>query len=161
MARLRDVEDHRARVRYMLRPVKKGPMGPVFLSGSNLGLFVTGGLTAPTGSHIGVFVIQFRIKVTQLVASRADRYETSDDDILLQPAQVIGLALDGGVRQYLGRLLEARRREETLGAQARLGYAQQDRLGFRQCFLRFFKRLGDELEPVAFNEVALKEFGIS
>ena len=38
--------------------------------------------------------------------ARAGRDQLADDDILLQAHQMVGLALDGGLRQDLGGLLE-------------------------------------------------------
>src|SRR5690606_23070405 len=59
---------------------------------------------------------------TLLVVSeaRAGRDEASDDDVLLEPAQVVLHAAHRGLRQYPRGLLERSRRDERLGRERRL-----------------------------------------
>src|SRR5215208_4468693 len=45
------------------------------------------------------------------------RDQLADDDVLLQADQAVALALEGGVREHLGRLLEGGRRQEGLGGE--------------------------------------------
>ena len=59
----------------------------------------------------------------------AGRDELADDDVLLEAGEVVDLALDGGVGEHLGGLLEGGRRQEALGGQRRLGDAEDDLLG--------------------------------
>ena len=47
----------------------------------------------------------------------------------LRPTQAVDLAVDGGLGEDLGGLLERRRRDEALGREARLGDAEEQRLG--------------------------------
>src|SRR3990172_7363402 len=55
------------------------------------------------------------------VDAGARRDQVPDDDVLLEPQQVILGALDGGVRQHPRGLLERRRRNERLRRERRLG----------------------------------------
>src|SRR6266487_1105079 len=56
------------------------------------------------------------------------RDQLADDHVLLQPEQAVDLALDRGVGQHLGRLLEGGRREEGLGRERRLRDPENQRL---------------------------------
>jgi len=103
----------------------------------------------------------FRVKAAHKGASGANRHKASDDDILLQSAKIIGFALDGGVRKYLGRLLEGRGAEETFGGQTRLGDAQQHRFRLGVGFLFFIHPLADFLEAEMLDKVALKKRGVA
>src|SRR5690606_7613299 len=58
----------------------------------------------------------------------AGRDQAADDDVLLEAAQGVAGASDGGLGEHAGGLLERRRRQERLGRQRGLGDAQQDRL---------------------------------
>src|SRR6266567_3615402 len=62
------------------------------------------------------------------VNARARRDEMADDDVLLQPQQVVPRAADRRVGQHPRGLLERRRRNERLRRQARLGDPQEQRL---------------------------------
>src|SRR6185437_9838430 len=57
----------------------------------------------------------------------ASRDEPADNDVLLEAFQRVDLAVDGGLGEHAGGLLERRRREEGAGLQARLGDAEQNR----------------------------------
>src|SRR5439155_4420278 len=56
------------------------------------------------------------------------RDEVPDDDVLLEPQEVVPGAPDRRVRQHAGRLLERRRRDERLRGEARLRNAEQQGL---------------------------------
>ena len=43
------------------------------------------------------------------------RNQLTDDDVFLQTDQMVDLALDRGIGQHLGRLLEGSRRQEGIG----------------------------------------------
>src|SRR5690606_9094709 len=57
------------------------------------------------------------------------RDQLADDDVLLEPDQVVLGAVDRGLGEYPGRLLERRRGEEARRVERRLGHPEQDRLG--------------------------------
>src|SRR5215831_19481015 len=59
----------------------------------------------------------------------ARRDEPAHDDVLLQAAQVVGLAADGRLGQHPGRFLEGGSRDEAVRGQRGLGDAEEDRLG--------------------------------
>ena len=58
----------------------------------------------------------------------AGRDQAADDDVLLQAVERVGLAVDGGLGEHAGRLLERRRRDERARLQRRLGDAEQHRV---------------------------------
>src|SRR6266851_1936200 len=62
------------------------------------------------------------------VNARSRRDEMADDDVLLEPQQIVPRAADRRVRQHARGLLERRRRNERLRRQARLGDPQEQRL---------------------------------
>src|SRR5229473_6004793 len=62
------------------------------------------------------------------VDARARRDQMADDDVLLQPQQVVPRAADRRVGQHARGLLERRRRNERLRRQARLGDPQEQGL---------------------------------
>ena len=55
--------------------------------------------------------------------------EVPDDDVLLEPVQVVPGPTNGRIRQHPRRLLEGRRRDEGLGRQAGLRDSEEERLG--------------------------------
>src|SRR5467141_3791107 len=61
--------------------------------------------------------------------ARAGRDEPADDDVLLQTAQVVGLAGDGRLGEHARRLLERRRRDEAVRRERRLRDAEEHGLG--------------------------------
>ena len=60
----------------------------------------------------------------------AGRDEVAEDDVLLEADEVVDLARQGGLGEHLGRLLEARGRDEAVGLHGGLGDAQE--LGARR-----------------------------
>src|SRR3970040_354972 len=69
------------------------------------------GLLAALAEHLGPSVVP---------EPRARRDQPADDDVLLEAAQVVLLAADGGLRQHPGGLLERRRRDEAVGRERSL-----------------------------------------
>src|SRR2546426_19123 len=61
----------------------------------------------------------------------ACRDQAADDHVLLQPAEVVGLAGNRGLRQYAGGLLERGRRNEAVRRERRLRDAEEHGLGGR------------------------------
>ena len=61
-------------------------------------------------------------------AAGAGRDQPADDDVLLEPLQLVDLAGERGVGQHARGLLERRRRDERLRLQAGLGDALQHRM---------------------------------
>ena len=59
----------------------------------------------------------------------AGRDETSHDDVLLEAAEGVRLAVDRGLGEHLGGLLEGRRRDERLRRERGLRDAEEERLG--------------------------------
>ena len=57
----------------------------------------------------------------------AGRNQAAHDDVLLEAAQVVHLAVDGGFGEHARGLLERRRRDERIGRKRRLGDAEQHR----------------------------------
>ena len=66
------------------------------------------------------------ISLTILAQAGTGRDQLTDDNVLLQSQQMIYLALDGGLSQDLGGLLERGCGEEGLGGQRGLGDAHED-----------------------------------
>src|SRR6185312_3282942 len=93
--------------------------------------------------------------------ARTGRDEAAHDDVLLQTAQVVDLALDGSLGEHLGGLLERRRRDERLGRQRRLGDAEQQRLalGRRSALLQHALVL--LLEDVTLDLLVDEEVGVA
>src|SRR5215207_1871015 len=60
------------------------------------------------------------------------RDQLADDDVLLQARKAVDLALERGVGEHLGGLLERGRREERVGRQRGLGDAEDDLLERRR-----------------------------
>ena len=58
--------------------------------------------------------------------------QLADDDVLLEADEAVLGAVDGGLGEDAGRLLEGRRREEAARVQRGLGHAQQHRHGRRR-----------------------------
>ena len=91
----------------------------------------------------------------------AGRDELTDDDVLLEPHELVALAVQGSLGQHSGGLLEGRRREPRLGRQRRLSDAHQFRtsrgrltaLGENPTVLRL------ELDPL--GEVAGQQTGVT
>ena len=64
--------------------------------------------------------------------SRRCGNQLADDHVLLEPVEAVLLALQRGIGQHLGRLLEGGRREERVGVQRRLCDAEDDVLELRR-----------------------------
>src|SRR5438034_6171960 len=56
------------------------------------------------------------------------RDQLADDDVLLEADQVVARAVDGGLGEHPGRLLEGRRGEEARGVERSLRHAEQNGL---------------------------------
>ena len=76
---------------------------------------------------LGSFHLLFRADnlAGVLAQTGTGRDEVTNDYVLLQAQQLVGLATDGGFAQHLGRLLETRGRDERLRAQRGLRDALQ------------------------------------
>src|SRR5215831_14260019 len=94
-------------------------------------------------------------------AARACRNEPSDDDVLLEPLEGVGLTVDGGVGQHAGGLLEGGSRDEAARLQRSLGDAEQHGLcaGRPLAGLLRSQVLFVELDPVEL--LALEELGLA
>ena len=68
---------------------------------------------------------EFHVVVDVEPGAGGDQF--ADDDVLLEAGEGVDLALDGGVGEDPGGLLEGGRREEAVGGQGGLGDAQQHR----------------------------------
>src|SRR5213592_3333379 len=91
----------------------------------------------------------------------ARRNQAAHDDVLLQADQAVDLAVDRGLGQDLGGLLEGGGRDEALGREARLGDAEEERLGHRR-----LPALGEHalvllLEAPLLHLVADQEVGVA
>src|SRR5690606_35805185 len=82
-------------------------------------------LVAPVGRPVlhRPVVRRRRLDLVVDLHAGAGRDELADDDVLLQTVEVVGAALDGGLGEHPGRLLERRRRQPRVGGQRRLGDA--------------------------------------
>src|SRR5581483_8390825 len=67
------------------------------------------------------------LDVAVVVHAGAGRDEAADDDVFLEAAQRVDGAVDAGFGEHAGGLLEARRRDEAVGGERRLGDAEQQR----------------------------------
>src|SRR5690606_19917324 len=129
------------------------PFSPIFPSFRGLSAPPPGGATRPGGSGGGVapragpqfraeglgdlpvMVGQGRLPARLLLApalrvvrqARAGRDQPADDDVLLQAPELVPLAVDAGLGEHAGGLLERRRGDERLGGQRGLGDAEQHR----------------------------------
>src|SRR4029079_6073658 len=85
-------------------------------------------LVAPLEAHGGTLhhVLGDLDAAVELHA-RARGDEPAHDDVLLEAAQVVHLAADGGLGEDPGRLLEAGRRDERVRGERGLGDPQQER----------------------------------
>ena len=84
-----------------------------------------------------------------------------DDDVLLEPKQIVLRATNRRVRQNSRGLLERRRRDERLRRQARLGDAEQQRLGRRRRFLLLLRPIVDLAEDLLIDVLALEELRLA
>ena len=83
--------------------------------------------------------------------------ELTDDDVLLQAGQRVDLALDSGLGQDTGGLLEGRSGQEGVGSQAGLGDAKQDLAGLNELQISLCdgEQAADLLEKQQFDLVLL------
>src|SRR4051794_25334370 len=114
-------------------------------------------LRGRTGDRLG------RLDLQAAVATETGgrRDELPDDHVLLQPEQAIGLALESGVREDLGGLLERRCRQERVGRERRLGDAEDDLLDRRLLLLRLLDVSVDRRDLVAVSELARQVVGVA
>src|SRR5437763_964300 len=91
----------------------------------------------------------------------AGRDEVTDDDVLLEPKQLVARAADSSVGQNSRRLLEARRRDERLRRQT--GLRDSEKEGLRDCRdLLFLLGLVVRIpEGLLVDVLALEEFGFA
>ncbi len=83
------------------------------------------------------------------------RDQLADDHVLLEPVEAVDLALQRGVGEHLGGLLEGGRRQERVGVQRRLGDAEDDVLELGRLFAALLDdRVVDLGELEAVHELA-------
>ena len=86
--------------------------------------------------------------------ARPGRDELADDDVLLEADQVVLGAVDGGLGEHPGRLLEGRRGEEARGVERGLGHAEEHGLGRGR-----LAALGEDAVVVLLELEAVDELG--
>src|SRR5690606_2610218 len=98
--------------------------GPVTATGREAGQVLRAGLLGAV--EVQRFVVG-RVGLDLLVAGHAGTGgdELADDDVLLEAAEAVGAALDGGLGEDPGGLLERRRGQPRVGGQRRLGDAHE------------------------------------
>src|SRR5205085_12431025 len=101
--------------------------------------------------------LQVEIDLLIPIHARAGRNQVPDDDVLLEPKQIVLRATNRRVRQNSRGLLERRRRDERLRRQARLGDAEQQRLGRRRRLLLLLRAIVDLAEDLLIDVLALEE----
>src|SRR5207237_7483055 len=89
------------------------------------------------------------------------RDEVPDDDVLLEPQEVVPGAPDRRVRQHAGRLLERRRRDERLRGEARLRNAEQQGLAHGGLAALLLDALVGLPERELVHVLALEELGVA
>ena len=85
-----------------------------------------------------VFLLDFDVGIA--LHTGAAREQLTDDDVLLEAEQRVGLALDGRVGEDTGRLLEGGGGQEGVGGERSLGDTEEHRVGLGVC--RFATGLG-------------------
>ena len=73
------------------------------------------------------FELGGELDVAVVLHAGAGGDEAADDDVLLEAAQRVDGAVDAGFGEHAGGLLEARRRDEAVGGERRLGDAEEQR----------------------------------
>src|SRR5438067_7014693 len=96
-----------------------------------------------------------------VVETGPGRDQPADDHVLLQTAQLIGLAGDGRLGQHPGGLLEGGRRDEAVGRQRRLGDAEQHGLGGGRTLALAQHPLVLLLEDELVDQLAHHELGVA
>src|SRR3989442_7461118 len=103
--------------------------------------------------------LHFDLLVPVDARSRGD--EVADDDVLLQPQEVVPRAANRGVGQHPGGLLERRRRDERLSREARLGDPQEQVLRGRRLASLLDRPLVPVAEHVLVDVLAFEEVGVA
>src|SRR5581483_3514615 len=98
--------------------------------------------------HVALLDDDLEVLVSGQTGSGGD--ETSHDDVLLEPAQVVGLSADRRFREDLGGLLEGRSADEGLGRKRSLRDAEEET--FRDCWT---SALLDDARVLALEDVLL------
>src|SRR3989441_7848561 len=91
----------------------------------------------------------------------ARRDQATDDHVFLQPAEVVGLAGDRGLRQHARGLLERSRRDEAVGRERRLRDAEEHGLGRRRALALRQHALVLLLEYELVDQLAHDELGVA
>src|SRR5262245_50466907 len=100
------------------------------------------------------------LKRAVVLQASGGRDQLPDDHVLLQAHQPVALALEGGVGEHLGRLLEGGGREEGLGGERRLGDPEDDLLGPRRRLrLLALELLVDRVEDQAVLQLTRQQLG--
>ncbi len=73
------------------------------------------------------FELRGELDVAVVLHARAGGDQAADDDVFLEAAERVDRAVDAGFGEDAGGLLEARRRDEAVGGERRLGDAEQQR----------------------------------
>lgn len=103
---------------------------------------------------------------------RFPKDKVTDDDIFLKSLQRVDFALDGGVGQHLGGLLEGSGRQEGIGSQSGFTDAEKYRIilslaqGFAECVLlaslvALLDLVVGDVDLVALGEHACKQIGVA
>src|SRR5256886_2494129 len=95
------------------------------------------------------------------VNPRPRRDEMPDDDVLLEPQQIVFGPPDRRIGQHPRRLLERRRRNERLGGEARFGDAQEQRLARGRLAAFLHGALVHLAERELVHVLALEELGVA
>src|ERR1035437_7786986 len=125
-------------------------------------LVVTGeGIERGIGPTLFRSVLARNLHPAVILHTRARRDQAAHDHVLLQAAQVVHLAVDGGFGEHARGLLEGGRGNKRIGGKRSLGDAQQHGLALRRPLARFqnFHVLVAELEPV--HHLFRQEFGVA
>src|SRR5690606_13276854 len=121
-----------------------------------------GTVVAAHGVHGGLGLLgRLHPDVAVLGHARAGRDELTDDDVLLQAQERVGLGVDRRVRQDPGRLLEGGRRQPGLGGQRRLGDAHEHRASGRRGAALGDGLAVDLLEPRPLDELTGQQVGVT
>src|SRR5262245_21533256 len=94
-------------------------------------------------------------------AAGARRDQATNDDILLEAFEQVGLAVHRGLGQHARGLLEGGRRNEAARLQGGLGDTQQDRLGRRHTLAGLLDRQVSLVELDAIDLLALEQVGLA
>jgi hypothetical protein len=95
------------------------------------------------------------------LGARAGRDQLADDHVLLQADQVVLGAVDGGLGQHPGRLLEGGGGQEGARVQRRLGHAEQHGLGRGGLAALGQDPVVDLLELEAVDQLGRQQVGVT